>query len=378
MSSIAEILAHAVADGAAPGLSAAWTLPGGAPAHAAAGSLGRADVRQVQADSLFWVASFTKAITSTAALQLVERGVLGLDEPVGARLPGLAEPMVLTGFDDAGHPLTRPARTPITLRHLLTHTSGLGYDFCHADLARNQVSPSPATGALLVFDPGAGWQYGVSLDWAGQLVEQASGRPFHSYLDEEILAPLGMRDTTFFPSAEQAARQAGMHLRQPDGGLVPIPFLLPHEPSPMMGGGGLYSTAGDYLRFLGMVLGGGAAGSARILSAESTAALGAPQVSGPHVGILQSTNAMMTSDFDPFPGMSKSWGLGFMHNDEPGPAGRSAGSHAWAGLSNCYYWADPARGVAGVLLAQLLPFGDSRVLDVFARFERAVYDGADD
>jgi methyl acetate hydrolase len=376
MTSITEILELAVAAGDAPGFSAAWTSPEGGQSHAVAGSLVQGESRAVQNDSLFWIASFTKAITATAALQLVERGLLNLDEPVGSRLPGLAQPQVLTGFDSDGQPQTRPARTPVTLRHLLTHTSGLGYDFCHPGLARNAALPAPAAAPLLVFEPGEGWQYGVGLDWAGQLIEQAAGQPFHSYLDEAILAPLGMTDTTFFPSNEQAPRRAGMHMRAPDGSLAPMTFAMPAEPNPMMGGGGLYSTAGDYLTFLNMILGGGVTREARILSPDSTALLTTPQISGVDVGILTSTNPVLTNDFDPFPGMPKGYGLGFVHNIEPGPAGRSAGSLAWAGLSNCYYWADPERGVAGVLLAQLLPFGDSRALDVFARFERAVYAGA--
>ena len=374
MTDVKALLSKAVQVGAAPGFSAAWITSDGAANTAAAGTLAQGNSTPVGDGSLFWIASCTKAVTALAALQLVEQGILTLDAPVAAHLPGLAAPLVLTGFDQAGNPVTRPAKTPITLRHLLCHTSGLGYDFCQPDLARNRSAPNPANGALLVFEPGEGWTYSVGLDWTGQLIEAASGQPFHQYLEDHVFAPLGMADTTFFPSDEQALRQAGMHMRLPDGGVAPIPFALPSEPSPMMGGGGLYSTAADYLRFLRAVLSGGAIGDARILSAASTQTLCHPLISGEHVGVLRTSNPMMSSDFDPFPGMSKSWSLGFVHNDAPGPAGRSRGSMAWAGLSNCYYWADPTTNTAGVLLAQVLPFGDARIMQVFADFERAVYE----
>ena len=136
-----------------------------------------------------------------------------------------------------------------------------------------------------------------------------------------------------------------------------------------MGGGGLYSTAGDYLKFLGAILAGGGP----ILSAESVAAMAASEWEGEEVGVLPGVNARLCAGFDPFPGKVKRWGLGFVINPEPGPAGRAAGSLAWAGLGNCYYWADPATGAAGVFLAQLFPFGDPATLEAFAAFERAVY-----
>ena len=136
-----------------------------------------------------------------------------------------------------------------------------------------------------------------------------------------------------------------------------------------MGGGGLYSTAGDYLKFLDAILAGGGP----ILSAASVAAMAATEWEGEEVGVLPAANQMLCAGFDPFPGATKRWGLGFLINPQRGPAGRSAGSLAWAGLGNCYYWADPATGVAGVFLAQHFPFGDAAALQAFAAFERAVY-----
>ncbi|MFI4974980.1 MAG: serine hydrolase domain-containing protein [Caulobacterales bacterium] len=380
---IEAVLRQGVESGVAPGLVAAWTGPGGASGQAAMGAIGVEDPAPMQADTLFWIASMTKAITTAAALQLVERGVLALDEPVADRLPELAEPMVLTGFDAGGRPVTRPARAPITLRRLLDHTSGLGYEFFNADLARHRAAAGPqgyssgAPDTPLAFEPGEGWQYGIGIDWAGNLIERVTGVGLADYLADQLFEPLGMADTTFFPDPGQTARKAAMHARLPDGGLAPSAFAMPAEPYFSMGGGGLYSTAPDYLKFLSMILAGGEAGGSRLLSRQSLAAMTTGTVSGKHVGVLRTSNAAMSSDFDPFPGMNKSWGVGFVMNDDAGPAGRSAGSLAWAGLSNCYYWADPKRGVAGVLLAQVLPFADPRVLQVFADFERAVYQGAD-
>jgi CubicO group peptidase (beta-lactamase class C family) len=160
-----------------------------------------------------------------------------------------------------------------------------------------------------------------------------------------------------------------MHARGQGGALAAIPFQQPPAPNPAMGGGGLYSTAGDYLKFLRAILAGGAP----ILSAASVAAMAGNEWEGEEVGVLPGVNPQLCAGYDPFPGAVKRWGLGFVINPEPGPAGRSAGSLAWAGLANCYYWADPARQVAGVFLAQQLPFGDTAALEAFGDFERAVY-----
>jgi methyl acetate hydrolase len=184
-----------------------------------------------------------------------------------------------------------------------------------------------------------------------------------------VFAPLGMTETGFATTPAQVGRLASMHARTSDGGLTPIPFRLPPPPNPGMGGGGLYSTAGDYLKFLSAILGGGEP----ILSAASVAAMAGSEWEGEAVGVLAGVNPQLCAGYDPFPGKIKRWGLGFLINPEPGPAGRSAGSLAWAGLANCYYWADPARSVAGVFLAQLLPFGDAAALEAFGDFERAVY-----
>ena len=365
--------AQAIAGGL-PGVVVAAHLPGGEVVEAAAGVRGLDNPAPMTADTVFWIASFTKAITTAAALQLVEEGRIGLDDPVGELLPTLAAPKVLKGFDGDGKPVLEAARAPITLRHLLTHTSGLGYEFCSDALTRylEVMGPYPrgvGPDAPLLFEPGSGWAYGIGTDWTGQLIAAATGEGLGAYLERRVFAPLGMTETGFSVREEQRARRASMHARGGEGALAAMSFDMPPPPHFGMGGGGLYSTAGDYLKFLGAILAGGGP----ILSAASVAAMAASEWEGEEVGVLPAANPMLCAGFDPAPGASKRWGLGFLINPMPGPAGRSAGSLAWAGLGNCYYWADPAAGVAGVFLAQHFPFGDPAALQAFAAFERAVY-----
>jgi len=372
------ILDGAVAAGHAPGMAAAVVGPEGL-ASAAAGVRGADNPAAMTEDTVFWIASLTKALTSAAAMQLVEQGRVSLDEPVSRWLPRLAAPRLLEGFDAAGKPLTRPARTPVTLRHLLTHTSGLAYDFFSADLVRYlQATGESLMGAEdpdipLMFEPGQGWQYGISTDWTGKLVEAVSGERLDAYMDAHIFKPLRMTDTTFSPGEALAGRRASVHQRLPDGSLVPIPFGMPTPPYFAMGGGGLYSTAGDYLRFLRAILGGGALDGARILKAETVAEMTTNQIGDLNPGALKTSNPGLSHDFEPMPGAPKGWGLGFLINHGPGPAGRGADSLAWAGLANCYYWIDPAAGRAGVTMAQVLPFADPKVLETFDAVERAAY-----
>jgi CubicO group peptidase (beta-lactamase class C family) len=364
--------AEAVAAGL-PGVAVAARTPDGEVVEAFAGVRGLDNPAPVTPDTVFWIASFTKAITTAAVLQLVEAGKIALDDPVGPWLPALAQPKVLTGFDAAGAPQLKDADTAITVRHLLAHTSGLAYDFCHADLARYTASlardGAPPQPPPLMFEPGTGWTYGVGIDWAGELVAAVTGRTLDVYLAEAVFKPLGMGETGFAVAAPQKGRQVSMHARGDGDVLGVFPFQMPPPPNPMMGGGGLYSTARDYLKFLDAILAGGGP----ILSPASVAAMTNVEFEGPEVGVLPGVNKLLCAGFDPFPGMTKRWGLGFLINPQPGPAGRSVGSLAWAGLGNCYFWADPATGAAGVFLTQLFPFGDPTALRAFAAFERAVY-----
>ncbi|HEY0203715.1 MAG TPA: serine hydrolase domain-containing protein, partial [Acetobacteraceae bacterium] len=334
-------------------------------------------------DTVFRIASMTKAVTSVAALQLVEQGKLKLDDPVPPIDPALSAPQVLEGFDGAGAPRLRPALRPITLRHLLTHTAGFSYEQWDADMARYvKVSgiPSTSTGRIaslrvpLVFDPGERWEYGINLDWVGLIVEAASGQKLDAYVRDHITGPLGMKDTGFAITAEQRARQVSVHQRQPDGSLQPQPLETPFTPEFWAGGGGLYSTASDYMTFLRALLQDGALDGARILQPETVALMRQNQIGAIEAGILKTTGPGRSTDVDFFHGASLKWGLGTMINMQAGPNGRSAGSLTWAGLFNTHYWIDPARRVIGVIMMQVLPFGDERAMRVYGEFERGVYD----
>ena len=364
---IQAVLDEAATAGIAPGLTAAVARADGSDEVYAAGVRGVADATPMDPDTVFWIASCTKALTSAAALQLVERGVLDLDEPLGAKVPALAAPRVLDGVDADGKPRLRPARRPITLRSLLTHTSGMAYDFCNAEMTGYFAASGESivtAGATLVFDPGEGWQYGTGIDAAGWVIEAATGQGLDAYLAENILGPLGMADTGFALGAD---RRAGLHARRPDGVFAAIDSFP--QPQVLWGGGGLSSTARDYLKFLRAVVGDGAG----VLGPQTLAFLRDNHTGAGAAGELVSANPAFSNDFHPMPGVDKRWTLGFLRNEADVAGGRRAGSLAWGGIANCYYWADPASGVAGLMFAQFLPFADPGVLGAFEAFERAVY-----
>ncbi|KIZ39209.1 MULTISPECIES: serine hydrolase domain-containing protein [Rhodopseudomonas] len=353
------------------------------------GAFGKRDLSKPDAmtpDSVFWIASMSKAITAAAAMQLVEQGKLSLDEPIGKVLPDLAAPQVLEGFDDKGEPRLRPASRPITLRHLLTHTSGFCYDMWNADMVvyREKTGTPAITSCLhaalqapIMSDPGTRWEYGIGIDFVGKAVEAASGVRLDAYLHDHVLAPLGMTDTGFRISDAMRARLVAMHARGPDGSLTPIPFELEQDPEFHMGGGGLYGTAGDYIKFAQMILNKGRHNGNQILQPETIAQMGQNHIGDLSMGKMTSAIAMVTNDVELFPDIEKKWGLSFMINTAATPQGRSAGSLAWAGLANTYYWIDPSRDICGVILMQVFPFADSRCLETFAGFEAKVYAALD-
>jgi methyl acetate hydrolase len=331
---------------------------------------------EMSADTVFRIASMVKLLTSVAAMQLVERGKLKLDEPAAKIDPTLGSPRVLTGFDAKGAPQLRPAQKPITLRDLLSHTSGFSYQLWDADVVR-YLKVSRGNPALphmpLMFDPQARWAYGGSLDRVGRLIEIVSGKTLDRYFRDHIAAPLGMKDTGFAITEEQRAREATLHVRQADGTLVPQPIEKPNARKVFSGGGGIYSTAPDYLTLLQALLNGGSLAGKSILRPETVAAMSANQIGDLEAGILKTTNPALSNDVDFFPGLRLRWGLGHMINLDPVPDGRKAGSLTWAGLYNTYYWIDPASRIAAVIMMQILPFADTRALDLYRKFERAVY-----
>jgi CubicO group peptidase (beta-lactamase class C family) len=355
------------------------------------GAFGKRDLSKgdaMTADSVFWIASMTKAITAAAGMQLVEQGKLSLDAPIGTLLPDLASPQVLEGFDAKGEPKLRPANKPITLRHLMTHTAGFAYDMWNGDiaayLAKAGIPPittcqNAALKTPIATDPGTRWEYGTNIDFVGKAVEAVSGKKLDAYLRDHMLAPLGMSDTAFRIGDAQRKRLVGMHARGEDGSLASIPFELEQNPEFHMGGGGLYGTAPDYIKFTQMILnkGKGKGNGNQVLKPETVALMSQNQIGELTMGKMTSVAPMYTNDVDLYPDMDKKWGLSFLINTAKTAEGRSPGSLAWAGLANTYFWIDPQRNVAGVILMQLLPFADGKCLEAFAGFERGVYAGLD-
>lgn len=338
------------------------------------------------ADSVFWIASMTKAITAAAGMQLVEQGKLSLEEPIGKVLPNLASPQVLEGFGANGEPKLRAATKPITLRHLMTHTAGFAYNMWNGDMVtylEKTGTPAVTTcqnAALktpLMTDPGTRWEYGTNIDFVGKAVEAVSGIRLDAYLRDHMFTPLGMTDTAFKIGESQRQRLVAMHSRGEDGSLAPIPFELEQEPEFHMGGGGLYGTAGDYIKFTQMILNKGRGNGNQLLKPETVALMGQNHIGDLTMGKMISAVAFATNDVDLYPDIVKKWGLSFLINTAKTPEGRSPGSLAWAGLANTYFWIDPVRNVTGVILMQLLPFADAKCLEAFAGFESGIYAGLD-
>lgn len=377
------LLSQSIEAGEVPGIAALVVDRHGVVYENAFGLRTLGEPTPMSTDTVGWIASMTKAITGAAVMQAVERGLLDLDAPAGRVAPEIDTIGVLEGFEANGTPRFRPPKRPVTLRDLMTHTAGFSYERwsdevwrCHQALGipANSTCKLAMLRSPLMFDPGSRWEYGIGIDWAGRMLEIASGRKLGDWMRDEIFAPLGMRDSAFRITPGMRARLAKMHQRDAAGAIAPLPdFEIPQEPEFEMGGGGLYSTAADYARFLRMILNRGELDGARVLRAETVAQMSADQIPGLEVQPLRTQVPALSEDAEFFPGLSKGWGLSFMINRADAPTGRPAGSLAWAGLSNCYYWIDPLNGIAGVFVSQLLPFADRLVLPRFLAFESAVY-----
>ena len=382
ITSIDQAFKQAVESKSMPGIVAVAATDTGVIYEGAFGKRELGKDAPMTLDTVAWIASMTKAITATAAMQLVERGKLSLDQPASAIVSELSQAKVLEGFDAAGKPRLRAPKQTITLRNLLTHTAGFSYEIWRTEIAQYQTATgtpgittctNAALTTPLLFEPGTQWDYGINIDWAGKMVEAASGQKLDRYLQENILGPLGMKDTSFKLSASQRARLAKIHQRDASGALAPIDLELPQDPEFHMGGGGLYGTAGDYLAFTRMILGGGTFNGARILRPETVDLMAQNHIGALEIGPLKTAIPSLSKDVELFPGMSKKWGLSFLINMAAATTGRSAGSLAWAGLANTYFWIDRTRRVTGVFISQVLPFFDDTAIDLFAKFETEVY-----
>ena len=336
-------------------------------------------------DTVFAIFSTTKAITGTAALQLVEDGRLELDAPAKIYAPDIGKLQVLEGFDAQGQPKLRPPRRDVTTRMLLLHTAGFGYDFFNENynrLAKERGQPSVLTATKaalntpLLFDPGDEWEYGSNIDWVGQVVEGITGRRLGEVMAERIFAPLDMNSSGFRLTADMRSRLARMHQREADGSLKAMPdFELPQDPEVHMGGHALYSTVGDYCKFIRMWLNDGAGAHGRVLKQETVQAAEKNNLGRMKIKGLPGVIPTLSNYAEFFPGMPKSWALTFMINDEDAPTGRPAGALAWAGLPNLYYWIDRKNGIGGFWATQVFPFADPTSVGGYLEFETAVYAG---
>jgi methyl acetate hydrolase len=375
------ILANAVATGATPGLAVVVVNRDGVLYSGAQG---------VEPDTIFRYASCTKAIASVAALQLIEQGRIALDDEVATHLPEFGKLQVLDGFaegaNDEGHPILRPPSRPPLVRELLNHTAGATYFFTDAKIRRfHEITGTPTvlsgqkasvTEVPLSNDPGTIWAYGTNADWLGLLIERVTGQGLDEYIDEHIAGPLGMTDLTFHPTPEQSARIMPLYGRTPEGGLAEFPLELPTEPEFWAAGHGLHGTADDYRRFIQALLRGGELDGQRVLKEETVELAFSDSLRGvpmPTEGIV-SAAPELTNDVPPWP-FEESWGLGFHLTMEDVPDARRAGTGDWAGLFNLYYFIDRATGVGAMLLTQLLPFFDERIVDTFTQIEGTVYAG---
>jgi len=381
---IDDLLEGAIARGVAPGIVALAADPRGVCYEGAFGRSGVGDATPLRLDAVFRIASMTKAVTAVAAMQLVEQGRLALEQPMRGVAPEIGEARVLLGFDADGNPRTRPPRREITLRHLLTHTSGYSYDWASPDVARylaHERLPSIATcryGVLrapLLFDPGERWEYGIGLDWVGRIVEIVTKVPLEAYFLDHILRPLGMRDTSFVLRKDMEARLVSMAVRAPDGTQRPstCPPGPPADADFHSGGGGLYSTGPDYLRFTRMLLGGGSLEGVRALRAETVVLMGRNAIGDIEVPLHDNVDPALVRAGYLFPDQVKRWGISFLINTEDVPGGRASGSLTWVGAYNTNYWIDPKRQLTALLMAQVVPMDDLQVIDTVQRYEQALY-----
>lgn len=370
---IDELLDGVTAGGALHGVAATVVGPGGVLYEHAAG--------EARPDTMFRNASMTKAVATTAALQLLEQGRITLDAPVASIVPEFGDLQVLDHFEGT-EPVLRAPATPATVRHLMTHTAGCGYHFLNDKLfayCLEKNFPNPLEGikqslsAPLVHDPGTVWEYGVSTDWLGMVVEAVSGQTLADYLAEHVYGPLVMTDSTFDPTDEQRARLLPVRFRAPDGSLMPTDLDLPAQPEWDAAGHGSYGTIADYGRFVRAWLNGGELDGARILKAETVELAlsdhldGAPLPKKMEPAIPELTKPVELLD------VPQGWGLGFHLYLVDLPGMRSAGSADWSGLFNSFFWIDRKAGIGAVIATQLLPFFDDTMVGTILGFEAAVY-----
>lgn len=339
--------------------------------HEAYGWRSAADKAPLEPGSVFRIFSMTKPITSLAVMQLVEEGRLALDDPVSKHLPSFASALVAIDVDaKAGTWRTRSPRRPLTIRHLLSNTSGIGYSFSNATVALlAKATGKPETELPLVHDPGERWTYGASTKVLGDIIAKVSGQPLESFFRTRVFEPLGMAETGFAIEGDRLRRLVTMHQRR-EGSLLEQPNDSAPKPT-VRGDYGLYSTAADYVRFLQLLLGGGRRGTVRLLAPATLRLMVTNQIGALKVEEQPALMPELSLAFPRDAGRD-SFGLGFLI--AAGAKGRrSTGSYSWAGVMNTHFWVDPVRGIAGVVLMQILPFCDPQAMRVLEGMEEIVY-----
>lgn len=371
---IGAFLKSAIARGDVPGAVVLVTAPDRVLYHEAFGKMNLAKGMDMQKDTIFNIASMTKAITSVGVMILIDEGKLTLDDDVSKYLPEFKSPKVISKVDvAAGTYETRPATRPITIRQLLTHTSGIGYSWSDPGLAMIQKKTGAADLDLpLVHEPGEKWTYGASTRVLGLVIEKISGQRIDAFLEARILGPLGMRDTTYAVPAAKTSRVVNRN-QKADGRITEIPN--PAEiPATVRGDGGLYSTAADYSRFIQMILNDGKLGSVRLLKEQTVRDMERNQTGDVKVR-LQPTAEPLRSRPYPLGAGEDVWGLGFQLAAPAKPVAsmRRPGSMNWAGINNTFFWIDPQSEIGVIVLMQMLPFYDDAALQVLQGVERLVY-----
>jgi methyl acetate hydrolase len=371
---LSAFLSAAVQRGDVPGVVTLVVNREGVLYEGDAGKLDVAHNVDMRADAIFRIASMTKPVTSVAAMMLFEAGKLGLDDPISKYVPGFDAPQVLARFNAAdGTYEARQAKRPITIRHLMTHTSGLGYAWSSPVVSGlTQNVREKETEVPLLYDPGEKWTYGASTRVLGRIVEKISGQPLDVFLRNRILGPLKMTDTSYVVPPEKLSRVVTVHERA-NGRLIEQPNASVQQ-APVSGEGGLYSTARDYGTFLQMLLNGGRLHNVKLLSTTSVAMMGDNQIGTVVVEEQPAANPTRTRPFPLGAGRDK-FGLGFQiaARDDRYSQLRSPGSLSWAGINNTHFWVDPNRHVAAVVLMQVLPFYDDACIRVLRGFEALVY-----
>ena len=372
-----EYLEQVVSDTYIPGLVAMVTNRDGVIYAGAFGSQDVARGRPMTVESIFRIASMTKPITSAAVMMLVEDGEVGLDDPVSTYLPGQLPEEVFETFGPTDNSFTsRPVDGEMTVRHLLTHTSGLGYNIFNEilfPLLRPGSAPPTQLGLPLLHDPGTRWTYGESTRVLGTLVEAIAGQGVDAFMRERIFSPLGMNETDYAVASENNARLVTLHTPS-DTGLVEQPNPEGAVSVLVRGDGGLFSTASDYARFMRMILNRGLGDDgSRLLLADTVDLMAQNHIGDLRVRLLPAPNASMARPF-PLGAGTDTFGLGFQITAEHDSATmRSPGSLSWAGINNTQFWIDPDAGIGAVLLMQYRPFYDDTAIEALQGFEALVY-----